>query len=487
MAEQTIDLDSIKRKMLRKYPAFGATISGVKYQIVGNNHPVKTAATDGKTIYANAQYMASLPEDEQVFTLAHEVCHIALKHIQRSKDKDMRLWNIATDAVINQHLKKDGLPLSKGVVDIADALEYDAEELYAKLLEEKQQQEKQKEQQQGQQGQGQSQQNGQGQQSQGQQGQGQNSNEQQGTQGSSKDNSQDESEQPQGSGQGQESDDSQVGHDDHSMWQEAAKREEQEQEQAKAKGKGKNSENESQENEESQFVSEKKAFEVNEEQKIKRAEEVMRKINGERRGVGGETQEVYFEDIGRAEKGVANWKRLLVKTLEIEDEAWGHKFSDRASGYAARIEDVEYDEKAETEIILDTSGSVSVDLLKNFLRQVKTVLKNSTIKVGTFSDSFHGFVEIKRESDIDSLRIRVGGGTNFDAASKAFTKRKDVNKICFTDGCDGGDAGIREKRKDIVWISFENPEFKPDDGKVIFVPKKQINLQRKVEEPEMTL
>ena len=448
MAQQSIDLDSIKRKMLRKYPAFGATIAGVKYEIVDNNHPVKTVATDGKTIYANAQYMASLPEDEQVFTLAHEVCHIALKHIQRSKDKDMRLWNIATDAVINQHLKKDGLPLSKGVVDIADALEYDAEGLYAKLLEAKQRQEKQKEQQQKQ---GQSQQNGQGQQSQGQQGQ------------------------------------EQVGHDDHSMWQEATKKEEQEQEQAKAKGKGKNSENESQENEESQFVSEKKAFEVNEEQKIKRAEEVIRKINGIRRGIGGETQEVYFDDIGRAKKGVANWKRLLVRTLEIEDEAWGHKFSDRASGYVARIEDVEYDEKAETEIILDTSGSVSVDLLKNFLRQVKTVLKNSTIKVGTFSDSFHGFVEIKRESDIDSLRIRVGGGTNFDAVSKAFTKRKDVNKICFTDGCDGGDAEIREKRKDIVWISFENSEFKPDYGKVIFVPKKEINLQRKVEEPEMTL
>lgn len=61
-----------------------------------------------------------------------------------------------------------------------------------------------------------------------------------------------------------------------------------------------------------------------------------------------------------------NASGMLVRNLEIEDEVWGHKFSDRASGYSARIEDVEYDEKAETEIILDTSGSVSVILKKFF-------------------------------------------------------------------------------------------------------------------------
>jgi len=478
------DLDSIKKKMLRKYPAFGSTISSVKYQIVGNDHPVKTAATDGKTIYVNADFMASLPEDEQVFTMAHEVCHIALKHIQRSKGKDQRLWNIATDGVINQHLKKDGLSMPEGGVDIVDALEYDAEELYQKLLAEKEQQ--QQKQRDGQNGQGKK-----GEQNEQKQGQGQSSNQNQQKkdhdkeqQGSGQGQSQQDQDGAQGGGQG-EQEDSQVGHDDHSMWEEAVRQEELEKQKGKGTGSGK--QKQSQDNEESQGISEKEVFEKNEEEKIKRAEEVMRKINGTRRGLDGGSQEVYFDDIGEAGKPVTNWKRLLIRTLEIEDEAWGHKFSDRASGYAARIEDVEYDEKAETEIILDTSGSVSVDLLKNFLRQVKTVLKNSTIKVGAFSDDFHGFVEIKRESDIDHLRIRVGGGTNFDAASRAFTKRKDVNKICFTDGQDGGDAGIKNKRKDIVWISFENPDFNPDNGKVLFVPKSQINFQRRHDEPELSM
>lgn len=466
MAVIGFDIDVIKKKMLRKYPAFGYTISSVKYQVVGNNHPVKTAATDGKTIYVNADFMASLPEDEQVFTMAHEVCHIALKHIQRSKGKDQRLWNIATDGVINQHLKKDGLSMPEGGVDIVDALKYDAEELYQKLLAKKEQQQQK--------------QNGQGKQNE-QSDQQQCQNKEQ--QGSGQGQSQQDKDSAQSSGQGAKGD-SQVGHDDHSMWEEAVK---QQQEKREIKGSGLGKQKQSQDEKESQGISEKEVFAKNEEEKIKRAEEVMRKINGTRRGLDGQYQEVYFDDIGKATKPVTNWKRLLIRTLEIEDEAWGHKFSDRASGYAARIEDVEYDEKAETEIILDTSGSISVDLLKNFLRQVKIVLKNSTIKVGTFSDDFHGFVEIKRESDIDNLRIRVGGGTNFDSASKAFTKRKDVNKICFTDGRDDGDARIQDKRKDIIWISFENPDFKPDNGKVLFVPKSQINLQRIHDEPELTM
>ena len=536
MAE--FDLTTIKRKMLRKYPAFGSTISSVKYQIVGNNHLVKTAGTDGRTIYCNAEYLSKLTDDEQVFVFAHEVCHIALNHILRSEGRDPELWNIATDAVINEHLQKDGLPLVEGGVYIKGALKYDAEELYEKLLAEKQKQQKEQNQQGNSRGQQQNGQQQSGEQSQNDgQKQGQDSgSDEQDKQESKQDQQQrgqdqgpdqdspEQSEQPVSGGAGGddgEQENYDVGHDAHSLWEEAIKeaKEEQEKKQSKGKGKGQSeeetqdqseqqaisekeakeeqekkqskvkgkgqSEEETQDQSEQQAISEKEAFEKNDEEKIRRAEEVMSKLSTDRRGLGGSSQEAYFDDIGKGTKAIVNWKKLLQSTLELEDEAWGHKFSDRTNGYAARIEDVEYDEQAETEIILDTSGSVSVKLLKSFLRQVKTILKNSVIRVGSFSNNFHGFVEIKKESDIDNLRIRVGGGTNFDAASRAFTKRKYVNKICFTDGQDGGDAKIRDKRKDIVWISFKNPNFKPDNGKVIFVPASHIQ-EFKVQE-ERTL
>ena len=591
MENTGFDIEKLKKKVLRKYPAFGSVIANCEYQIVDKAHPIQTAGTDGKIIYMNKDYLRTLEEDEQVFVLSHEICHIGLNHILRSKDKDPRLWNIATDAVINRHLVKDGLPKLDNMVYLEDALNYDAEELYNKLLQDKQnnseqsgnnQQQNQNNQncncqnpgscgsQNGQQG-GQNT-NGQGNSqspeqdskegNQGQSGQqsqndinsndnnqnqndnssqnGQNGNEQNSkgqkannqkensqsqnkdTQGGNQEQQNNQGANSQGGSQSQDNNNSQVndyqvGHDEHTMWADALKDYEQNQgnnskkdsDKDKDKGqnnkslkdklkdklqKGKNDKNTNLDNQENenqnkniddqnqnkqgsgkegvqQYNSEKEFFKKNNEMKIKYAEEVMNKLSSESRGFSGGGEYVTFKDIGDANKPVVNWKKILKETLEVEDEEWGHRFSDKGNNYAARIQDVEYDEMPDTEIILDVSGSVSEELLRNFLRQVKTVLKKSHIKVGTFDYDFHGFTEIKNAKDIDNLIFYVGGGTNFDAASRAFTKRRDVNKICFTDGEDGGDAEIIDKRSDIIWITFKNPYFKPDYGKVIYVPE----------------
>lgn len=130
------DIEALKRKMLVKYPFFGSVVASIDCK---ENMGIPTAGTDGKTIYYNPEYLEGLGRDEQTFIFAHEVCHIAFNHILRSEGKDLELWNIATDGVINQFLKKDGLKLAPGGVDMAEAINYDAEQLYEKLLQEKQQ------------------------------------------------------------------------------------------------------------------------------------------------------------------------------------------------------------------------------------------------------------------------------------------------------------------------------------------------------------
>ena len=130
------DIAALKRKMLVKYPFFGSVVASVGYK---ENKDIPTAGTDGETIYYNPEYLESLSVEEQTFVFAHEVCHIAFNHILRSEGKDPELWNIATDGVINQFLKRDGLKMAKGGVDMAEAINYDAEQLYEKLLQEKQQ------------------------------------------------------------------------------------------------------------------------------------------------------------------------------------------------------------------------------------------------------------------------------------------------------------------------------------------------------------
>ena len=143
------DIAALKRKMLVKYPFFGSVVASVGYE---ENKDIPTAATDGETIYYNSEYLEGLSVEEQTFVFAHEVCHIAFNHILRSEGKNPELWNIATDGVINQFLKRDGLKMAPGGIDMAEAISYDAEQLYEKLLQEKQQRQQQS-------GQGNSQQN----------------------------------------------------------------------------------------------------------------------------------------------------------------------------------------------------------------------------------------------------------------------------------------------------------------------------------------
>ena len=179
------DIEALKRKMLVKYPFFGSVVANVDYK---ESKDIIAAATDGKIIYYNPDFLNELNISEQIFIFAHEVCHIAFNHILRSENKDNDLWNIATDAVINQFLKRDGLKIAPGVVDMAEAINYDAEQLYEKLLQEKQQRQQQ-------------QQNGQGNSQNKQDNQQQSQSPQQGNSGSGSSQEQEKQSQEQSSGE----------------------------------------------------------------------------------------------------------------------------------------------------------------------------------------------------------------------------------------------------------------------------------------------
>ena len=70
------------------------------------------------------------------------------------------------------------------------------------------------------------------------------------------------------------------------------------------------------------------------------------------------------------------------------DEEYTRKNARMRNGYFRhRIEQIPM---PEAEILLDTSGSVSEVLLKNFLRECKNILDNSKVKVGCFNTEFSG-------------------------------------------------------------------------------------------------
>ena len=138
----------VKRKMLAKYPRFGSEIAVANIEFK-DNLPYHTAATDGKNVYVDPNYFESLSENDRLFTIAHEIMHIKFMHMYRLADKDgkkrdLKLWNKATDAIINANLERDGFTIKEGYVNIPEALNYSAEEFYQILLQEKEKQEKEK-------------------------------------------------------------------------------------------------------------------------------------------------------------------------------------------------------------------------------------------------------------------------------------------------------------------------------------------------------
>ena len=453
----SFDIEIIKRKMLVKYPFFGSVVANVDYRA---NKNIETAGTDGKTIYYNPNFLENLSVEEQTFIFAHEVCHIAFNHILRSEGKDPHIWNIATDAVINAFLRRDGLKMVEGGVDIADAINYDAEQLYEKLLKEKQQQQKQgqgnqSQQQNGQQGQSQQNQSGQG-------GSGEQQGDSQGGGGSSSESDSQEKKNGSSSGSGDSASQEEkqdVGHDTHSMWEDAIKKHKEEKtpEQDEIEKK----------QEEIEQLGEKDAFNKNCEEKKKALEELKKALSQQAMGAGTSTNRDIrnITDIGRA-KPLIDWRYVLREAIKY-DVDWSYRNATIEDGVISA--NLEEQPMPETEIVLDTSGSINEVLLKNFLRECKNILQHSRVKVGCFDTEFYGFHEIRTEEDIENMRFQGGGGTDFDVAVGAFSRRVE-NKIIFTDG----EASMPEKPMDAIWIVFGGTRINPKGGRVIDITEEQL-------------
>ena len=72
---------------------------------------IPTAGTDMIRIYYNPEFLEAQSREVQLFVLAHEVSHKALRHGLRRMGRDMELWNIACDFAINIMLKDAGFTL----------------------------------------------------------------------------------------------------------------------------------------------------------------------------------------------------------------------------------------------------------------------------------------------------------------------------------------------------------------------------------------
>jgi len=95
----------------------------------------ETAATDGRRLFFNPEFMAKHPVDEQLGILVHELLHAALRHVERRSNADPHLWNIAADIVVNGMIHQSrGIALPKSGLRDRDLEGFPVEEVYQILL-----------------------------------------------------------------------------------------------------------------------------------------------------------------------------------------------------------------------------------------------------------------------------------------------------------------------------------------------------------------
>lgn len=89
-----------------------------------------TAATDGRAIYYNPEFIKPLTDKNIVFLLCHEVLHVVFEHIGRCNDltHDKTLSNLAADFAVNQVLVDDKIGEQIGSpISVNDLLTFDKE------------------------------------------------------------------------------------------------------------------------------------------------------------------------------------------------------------------------------------------------------------------------------------------------------------------------------------------------------------------------
>lgn len=403
-----VDVENIIRSVLFRYPEYGTVVANLTFV---STKDVERAATDGKVVYYNEDFISKLPYGEQVFVFAHEIGHVAHEHVSRREERVPKKWNIATDAVLNANLIKDKFDAPDWIINRPEAKDYSAEEYYEKILDED-------------------------------------------------DNNFDET-------------------SDHSLWNfEPSNENNNESDENTTNHKNNRSkENSTGDNNngtkenansddikhiENNMINEKEFFERSRKQYRENLENYKKELFNQSMGNSNSIDRTV--NIGSA-TNLISWQRQLKYNTKYNYDFTYRNAEIEYGIVRSRLEEID---NIETEILIDTSGSVSKELVRKFLRECKGILKVSKLRVGCFDDKFYGFSVIRNERDIDNMKIEGGGGTNFNVAVEAFSKNCD-NKIIFTDGM----ALMPKTKSNIVWVVYGNRKIDPKGGKVIYISEKE--------------
>ena len=96
-ARQTIIKARIS--MVLRHGMFGQL--AMRLKLVNADSWLETAATDGRHFYYNSKFINMLSTQQNIFLFCHELLHCAYNHMERGRNKQKDIANIAMDYVVN--------------------------------------------------------------------------------------------------------------------------------------------------------------------------------------------------------------------------------------------------------------------------------------------------------------------------------------------------------------------------------------------------
>lgn len=137
---------AVLRKMIRcrsrilgQYPFYGYLVMHLQLGVTDCG----TACTDMTHLLFDPDFAEQLSEEEMIFVMLHEVLHCSLAHCTRGRDYQPELFNIAADIVVNSNIlysmgipefEVAGIPAMHMTPDGREGYHFSAEEVYKMLL-----------------------------------------------------------------------------------------------------------------------------------------------------------------------------------------------------------------------------------------------------------------------------------------------------------------------------------------------------------------
>lgn len=128
-------------KLLKKSPFFGTLLINAPWR---EDTSIPTAATDGRGLMFNPDFVKSLNDKQLSGLTIHEILHCALAHVPRMRDLfkvDPTTANIAADIVVNGIIDDNNFDLPDGAIRDNDLKHLSVREIY-NILKEKQSKDK---------------------------------------------------------------------------------------------------------------------------------------------------------------------------------------------------------------------------------------------------------------------------------------------------------------------------------------------------------